>query len=60
MLTKDKILQTLKDLPETFSIEELFDRIVLLNKIEIGLDQSNSGKLSTTDEAKDKLKKWLK
>lgn len=60
MLSKDKILQTLKDLPDTFSIDELFDRIILLNKIEIGLEQSNSGKVSTTDQAKDKLKKWLK
>ena len=60
MLTKEKILQTLKDLPDTFSIDELFDRIVLLNKIEIGLEQSNSGQVNTTDQAKDKLKKWLK
>ncbi len=60
MLTKEKILQTLKDLPDTFSIDELFDRIVLLNKIEIGLEQSESGKVNTTDQAKDKLKKWLK
>ena len=60
MLSKDKILQTLKDLPDTFSIDELFDRIILLNKIEIGLEQSNSGNVSTTDQAKDKLKKWLK
>ena len=60
MLTKEKILQTLKDLPDTFSIDELFDRIVLLNKIEMGLEQSNSGQVNTTDQARDKLKKWLK
>ena len=60
MLTKEKILQTLKDLPDTFSIDELFDRIVLLNKIEMGLEQSKSGQVNTTDQAKDKLKKWLK
>ena len=60
MLTKEKILQTLKDLPDTFSIDELFDRIVLLNKVETGLEQSKSGHVKTTDQAKDKLKKWLK
>ncbi len=58
-MTKEKILQTLKDLPDTFSIDELFDRIVLLNKIEMGLEQSKSGQVNTTDQAKDKLKKWL-
>lgn len=60
MLTKEKILQAIKDLPDTFSIDELFDRIILLNKIEIGLEQSNSGDVNTTDQARDKLKKWLK
>lgn len=60
MLSKEKILQTLKDLPDTFSIDELFDRIVLLNKVEMGLEQSESGQVNTTDQAKDKLKKWLK
>lgn len=60
MLTKEKILQTLKDLPDTFSIDELFDRIALLNKVEIGLEQSKSGQVNTTDQAKEKLKKWLK
>lgn len=60
MLNKEKILQTLKDLPDTFSIDELFDRIVMMNKIEIGLHQAESGKVNTTDQAKDKLKKWLK
>jgi len=60
MLTKEKILQTLKDLPDTFSIDELFDRIVLLNKIEMGLEQSKSDQVNTTEQAKDKLKKWLK
>ena len=59
-MTKEKILQSLKDLPDTFSIDELFDRIILLNKIEIGLEQSKSGQFNTTDQARDKLKKWLK
>ncbi len=57
MLSKEIILQALKDLPDTFSIDELFDRIILLNKIEIDLEQSNSGKINTTGQAEDKVKK---
>jgi hypothetical protein len=60
MLSKDQILQSIKDLPDTFSIDELFERIILLHKIELGMEQSNSGKVNTTEQAKDKLKKWLK
>jgi hypothetical protein len=60
MLTKEKIIESLKDLPENFSIDELFDRIILLNKIEVGLQQIKSGKVNTTAQAREKLAKWLK
>jgi predicted transcriptional regulator len=60
MLSKDKVLDSLKGLPDKFSIDELFERMILLSKIETGLEQAQSGKSNTTDEAKDKLKKWLK
>lgn len=60
MITKKKLIQTLKDLPEKFSVEEVIDRVVLLQKIEIGLEQSKQGKTKSTIEAKVKLKKWLK
>jgi len=60
MLTKKQVLKTLKDLPAKFSADELIDRIVLLQKIEIGLEQSAAGKVYTIHEAKKKLKKWLK
>lgn len=59
MLSKDKILQTVNDLPEQFSIEELFERIILLQKIEIGLEQSKTDNVLTTDQARERLKKWL-
>ena len=37
MITKDKAREVIKSLPEKFSIEELMDRLILLNKIETGL-----------------------
>jgi len=60
MLTKKKLLKSIKELPESFSIDELMDRIMLLQKIEIGLEQSAAGKIHSTESAKKKLKKWLK
>ncbi len=60
MLTKKKVLQTMKDLPDKFSLDDLLDRIVLLQKIEVGLAQSKAGKTHSTEQAKEKLKKWLK
>lgn len=60
MLTKTQLIKTITDLPEKFSMEDLLDRIMLLQKIEIGLEQSASGQTLTTNQAKEKLKKWLK
>lgn len=60
MITKKKLLQTIQNLPAKFSVDELLDRIMLLQKIELGMEQSGSGKVSSTSEAKKKLKKWLK
>jgi predicted transcriptional regulator len=59
MLTKEKIIQTIKDLPDQFSVEDLFERIILLQKIETGLEQSKAGQTVSTDEAKKRLSKWL-
>lgn len=59
MLTKEKLLQTLKDLPDKFSVEELFERVILLQKIELGMEQSEKGEVYSPDEAKEMLKKWL-
>ena len=57
MLTKTQLIQTIKDLPEQFSMDDLLDRIMLLQKIEVGLNQSASGQTYTTGQAKGILKK---
>ena len=60
MLTKKKVIKTVSALPNTFSIEEIIDRLVLLQKIEVGIEQSEKGQSISTKAAKVKLKKWLK
>lgn len=60
MITKERLIQTINDLPDKFSFDDLLDRIILLQKIEIGLEQSQTGQTNTTAQAKDKLNIWLK
>ncbi len=60
MLNKAQVLKSLKNLPETFSVDEIIDRVILLQKIELGIEQSSSNKVNSTAESKKKLKKWLK
>lgn len=59
MIIKEKLLNSLKNMPE-FSIDELMDKLVLLQKIETGLKQSKKGEVYPTQEAKEMLKQWSK
>jgi len=60
MLTKEKVLQSIQDLPNEFSLDEIVEKLILLEKIEIGLQQVKQGKVVSHEIAKQKLKKWLK
>ena len=59
MLTKSQVIESLKELPENFTIDELIDHLVFIQKVETGIDQSNSGQVFSTDELRKKLDKWL-
>lgn len=60
MLVKERVLETIQSLPEEFSLDELVDRLILLEKIEEGLKQVEEGKTVSQEEAKEKMKKWQK
>ena len=59
MITKEQLIATIKQLPSEFSIDEVIDRIVLLDKIETGLQQSQKGQVTPDTELDKKLPKWL-
>ena len=60
MMTKSQVLNSVGSLPEQFSIDELIDRLLFVDKIETGLTQSKTGRVNSEEEAKQKLSKWLK
>lgn len=60
MITKEKLLETLKSMPDKFSVDELMERVLLLQKIEIGLEQSEKGEGYSSEEAKKMIKERLK
>lgn len=55
MITKSQLIQTIEDMPEEFSIHDFLDKILLLQKIETGLLQSENGETLSTEEAKERL-----
>jgi predicted transcriptional regulator len=60
MLTKEKIHQTINTLPDNLTIDQVIEELILLDKIEQGMQDAIEGKVFTTNEVKDKLGKWLK
>jgi len=60
MLTRAQVFDTLERMPEQFLLDDLFDKLLFINKIEIGLTQSSNGQVCSKEEARQKLSKWLK
>jgi Zn-dependent alcohol dehydrogenase len=60
MLTKEKLNKTLKSLPDSFSIDELIDQLILMEKVEEGYQQSEAGKVISNEDVKIIIDKWSK
>ena len=60
MLTKEKIKKSIDTLPDNLTIDQVIDRMIMLDKIEQGLKEVEDGNVYSTEEVKDKLNKWLK
>lgn len=58
-MRKSAVIDSISKLPDEFSIEEIIERLVILEKIEKGRQQIKDGKINTEDQAKGKLNKWL-
>ena len=60
MLTKSKLKKTLENLPDNFSIDELIEQLIFIEKVEEGLEQSRNGKTVSNDEVRKIIDKWSK
>lgn len=60
MITKTQIIDSLSNLPENLTIDQVIDHLVVIEKIQKGLEDSAKSQTYEKEQAKDKLKKWLK
>lgn len=60
MLTKDKLNKTINKLPDSFTIDELIDQLIFIEKVEEGLQQSDAGKVVSNEDVKLMIDKWSK
>jgi predicted transcriptional regulator len=57
-MKRDKVIDTVKELPQEFSLEELIERLIFVEKMEQGLKQLEEGKTVDHEQVKEIAKKW--
>lgn len=60
MLTKSNVIKTISKFPEHFSVDDLVDKMILLDKIEKGLQQADNNQVISDEELDKKIEEWLK
>ena len=59
-MKREKVLQTLKELPKEFELDILLEKLVFIEKINDGLSQIKKGKTISHDTVKETVLKWQK
>ena len=54
-LTRDRIIEVLREMPPDATVDDAIERLVFLAKIEAGLNELDAGKGIPHDEAKRRL-----
>jgi len=60
MITKTQIKNSLENLPENVTVDQVIDQLIFIEKIQKGLDDSKNGRINSKEEAKEKLNRWIK
>jgi len=59
MLTKNRLKEQIEKFPEEFSIDELIEHLILMEKIETGNRQSENEEVISDAEMENEIKKWF-
>jgi hypothetical protein len=59
-MDRNKVINTVLEMPQEFEVETLIEKLLFIEAVEEGLEQSRRGQVMSFEEAKQKLGKWLK
>jgi len=60
MLTKTRLKEQIEKFPEEFSIDDLVERLILIEKVETGMNQSERGEIISDSNLDNEVEKWFK
>jgi hypothetical protein len=58
MISKDNLIKSINEMPDSISIDDVLDKLLLIEKINIGLEQSKNGEVITEEELDKQIEKW--
>ena len=60
MLTRSLVTKQLEKLPEEFTLDDLVEQLILVQKIEKGLKDSDENKVISEEELDNEIEEWFK
>ena len=57
-MKREKAIDTLKDLPKEFELDELLEKLVFIEKVEQGIAQAKKKQVVSHAKVKELVKKW--
>lgn len=59
-MKKSTIIHTLNELPKEFNLDDFLERLIVIEKIEEGMEESWAGKTVSHSKVKKMVAKWRK
>ena len=59
-MQKSTIIHTLNELPSKFNLDDFLERLIVIEKIEEGMEEAKAGKTLSHDKVKKMVAKWHK
>lgn len=59
-MKKTTVMNTISTLPKEFSLDDLIEKLLVIDKIEEGMKDIKEGRVISHEKLKKEIKKWLK
>lgn len=59
-MQKSTIIHTLEKLPNKFDLDDFLERLIVIEKIDEGMEEAKAGKTISHDKVKKMVAKWHK
>lgn len=60
MISKTKLLEQIKKMPDQFSMEDLIEQLIFLEKLEKRIEESNQDQTISEEDLKREIEEWSK